>query len=97
MNSGSMITHKLTIRGVVQGVGFRYALRHEAQRRRVAGWVRNRKDGSVEAALQGPAERVAELIAWARQGPPGSRVDEVRIDLTQDEPAHDGFELRATL
>jgi len=90
-----MISRKLTIRGEVQGVGFRYALRQEAQRRGVAGWVRNRTDGSVEALLQGAEERVAEVIAWARRGPPASRVDEVQV-ATADEPAHPGFELRPT-
>jgi acylphosphatase len=92
-----MITQKLKIRGRVQGVGYRDALRHEAQRRGVAGWVRNRADGSVEATLQGSPERVAELIAWARRGPPASRVDDVQIDLTDDEPEHAGFELRPSV
>jgi acylphosphatase len=92
-----MITQKLRIRGRVQGVGYRDALRHEAQRRAVAGWVRNRTDGSVEALLQGPAPRVAEVIAWARSGPAASRVDGVEIDPTHEEPVHAGFELRPTV
>lgn len=92
-----MITQKLRIRGRVQGVGYRDALRHEAQRRGVAGWVRNRTDGSVEAVLQGPAQRVAEVIAWARSGPAASRVDEVQVDPTHDEPVHAGFEFRPTV
>jgi acylphosphatase len=92
-----MITQKLRIRGLVQGVGYRYALRREAQRRGVAGWVRNRGDGSVEALLQGAAERVAEVVAWARRGPPGSRVDEVEIDPADGEPVHAGFESRPTV
>jgi acylphosphatase len=92
-----MITQRLRIRGQVQGVGYRYSLRHEAQRTGVAGWVRNRTDGSVEALLQGAPERVAELIAWARRGPPGARVDEVQIEVPEDEPAHAGFELRPSV
>jgi acylphosphatase len=92
-----MITRKLRIRGLVQGVGYRYALRREAQSQGVAGWVRNRSDGSVEALLQGPAERVAEVLAWARRGPPGSRVDEVEIDPAEDEAMHSGFELRLSV
>jgi len=92
-----MITQKLRIRGQVQGVGYRYALRQEAQRRGVAGWVRNRTDGTVEALLQGSPERVAELIAWARRGPPASRVDDVQIEPTHEEPEHTGFDLRATV
>jgi acylphosphatase len=92
-----MITRRLRIRGLVQGVGYRYALRREAQRQGVAGWVRNRSDGSVEALLQGAAERVAEVLAWARRGPPGSRVDEVEIDPAEDEAMHSGFELHPSV
>jgi acylphosphatase len=92
-----MITRRLRIRGLVQGVGYRYALRREAQRQGVAGWVRNRSDGSVEALLQGAAKRVAEVVAWARRGPPGSRVDEVEIDPAEDEAMHSGFELHPSV
>jgi acylphosphatase len=81
----------------VQGVGYRYALRREAQRQGVAGWVRNRSDGSVEALLQGAAKGVAEVVAWARRGPPGSRVDEVEIDPAEDEAMHSGFELHPSV
>lgn len=91
-----MITRRLRIRGRVQGVGFRDALCGEAEERGVAGWVRNRTDGSVEALVQGSPEQVAELIAWARRGPPASRVDDVRVEASDDEPAHAGFERRVT-
>ena len=80
----------------MQGVGFRDALAGEAHARGIAGWVRNRADGSVEALLQGAPERVAQLIAWARRGPPASRVDDVRIEAGDDEPTHAGFERRPT-
>ena len=91
-----MITRRLRIRGRVQGVGFRDALCCEALDRGVTGWVRNRTDGSVEALVQGPADRVAELIAWARRGPAASRVDDVRVQAAGDEPAHTGFERQPT-
>jgi acylphosphatase len=91
-----MITRRLRIVGRVQGVGFREALCAEAQERGVAGWVRNRTDGSVEALLQGPPGLVAKLIAWARRGPPASRVDDVGVEASDDEPAHAGFERRPT-
>jgi acylphosphatase len=91
-----MITQRLKIRGLVQGVGFRYALREQARRKALAGWVRNRTDGSVEALVQGPPERVSEVVAWARRGPPASRVDEVQVEPLPDEPPHFGFELRPT-
>ena len=89
-----MVTQKLRIRGRVQGVGYRDALCREAERRGVAGWVRNRTDGSVEALVQGDAGAVAALITWARRGPPAARVDEVHIEPadTSDVPAR--FERR---
>lgn len=89
-----MITQRLTIRGRVQGVGYRDALCEQARRLGVAGWVRNRTDGSVEALVQGPAQRVGELIAWARRGPPAARVAEVEVQPGGGEPAHAGFERR---
>ena len=90
-----MVSLRLTITGRVQGVGFRYAMQHEAARRGVRGWVRNRRDGSVEALVQGEARAVEALVAWARQGPPGARVSELQTTEVE-EPAHSGFELRPT-
>ena len=75
----------LIISGRVQGVGYRDALRAEAQRHGVAGWVRNGRDGSVEAILQGPDADLEAMIAWARRGPPAARVAEVRVGPP---PAH---------
>jgi acylphosphatase len=92
-----MLTRRLQISGRVQGVGFRYAMRHEAARRGVRGWVRNRGDGSVEALLAGDAEAVEALTVWARQGPPGARVTEVRALPAGEDALPEGFELRATL
>jgi acylphosphatase len=91
-----MIVQRLQITGRVQGVGFRYAMRHEAQRLGVSGWVRNRRDGSVEALVQGAAEPVDALIAWARRGPPGARVAELQAAPGAQE-ALAGFELRPTV
>ena len=71
------VTSHLSISGRVQGVGFRFALHREALARGLAGWVRNRHDGTVEAVLQGEAAAVAAVVAWARRGPPGARVDHV--------------------
>lgn len=88
---------RLHISGRVQGVGFRYAMREEAARRGVRGWVRNRGDGSVEALLQGEAADVEALIEWARSGPAGARVREVRSEAADGEPAATGFEQRPTV
>ena len=91
-----MVSLRLEISGRVQGVGFRYSMREEATRRGVCGWVRNRRDGSVEALAQGEAAAVDALIDWARRGPPGARVTDVRTSAGE-EAAHQAFELRPTV
>jgi len=73
------VSVQLRVTGRVQGVGYRESLRAEAEGLGVTGWVRNRRDGSVEALLQGPREAVEALIAWARRGPPAARVTEVEM------------------
>jgi acylphosphatase len=72
----------VTISGRVQGVGYRYFVEHEALSRDLEGWVRNRRDGSVEAVFAGPAEAVTTMIAACRRGPSSARVEAV-----QDEAA----------
>ncbi|MFK8251059.1 acylphosphatase [Ancylobacter terrae] len=69
--------HHLRVRGRVQGVGYRAFVEREAIRHGLAGWVRNRTDGSVEAILAGPAETVAAVIEACRRGPTLARVDAV--------------------
>lgn len=71
------ITRHLRIAGRVQGVGYRYAMGIEAQARGISGWVRNRRDGTVEAVVQGESRAVEAMAAWARHGPPGARVTQV--------------------
>lgn len=74
------ITQRIVIHGRVQGVGYRDALCGQAQSRRVVGWVRNLRDGSVEAVLQGAEHDVAAVILWAHRGPPAARVDHIDIE-----------------
>lgn len=81
-----MLTYHLRIVGRVQGVGFRESLRREAARLGVTGWVRNRADGSVEAVVQGPAEAVRALLAWAGNGPPAARVDALQASPAGEPP-----------
>jgi acylphosphatase len=71
---------RVVVRGVVQGVFFRDGVHDEARRERVAGWVRNRADGSVEAVLEGPRPAVERVIDWCRAGPPRARVEEVEVE-----------------
>jgi acylphosphatase len=89
-----MRTRQIRVTGRVQGVGFRDALRAEAMRLGVSGWVRNRADGSVEALLQGQAASIDWLIAWARVGPPLAHVqtlEEQPVEASLD-LAYRGFE-----
>jgi acylphosphatase len=75
----------IMIRGRVQGVGYRAWVDHEARRLGLQGWVRNRREGSVEAVFGGDENTVAEMIASCRKGPPSSRVDGViEVQAHQD-------------
>jgi len=73
----SAAIHHATIRGRVQGVGYRAWVEDEATARGLEGWVRNRRDGSVEAVFAGPAEAVAAMIEACRRGPSSARVEAV--------------------
>jgi acylphosphatase len=80
----------VTIRGRVQGIGYRAFIEHHAIASRLEGWVRNRRDGSVEALFSGPPGIVANMVALCRRGPPSARVEAVT-----EEPAGTGeLELR---
>jgi acylphosphatase len=68
----------VTVSGRVQGVGYRYFVEREAQSRNLEGWVRNRRDGSVEAVFAGPAQAVTAMIEACRRGPSSARVDALR-------------------
>jgi acylphosphatase len=75
---------RIVVHGRVQGVWFRESTRQLAERHGVAGWVRNRSDGTVEAVLEGADEAVTLVIELSQTGPPGSRVD--RIDVESETP-----------
>ncbi len=80
-----VMTRRLRIRGLVQGVGYRNYMAYKAGVLGIRGWVRNRSDGSVEAVVQGTAEAVAEIIACARRGPRAARVNAVDINEASGE------------
>ena len=69
------VSRHMVVHGHVHGVGFRAFVEREALRRGLEGWVRNRRDGSVEAAVKGDAAAVAAAIEACRRGPLGARVD----------------------
>jgi acylphosphatase len=81
------------VHGSVQGVGFRVSLAQVARSRGVAGWVRNRGDGTVEAALEGEPDAVESVVRWCHEGPRGAGVADVE---ELDEPARGerGFSIR---
>lgn len=86
---------RLEIRGLVQGVGYRWSMAEEAGRVGIRGWVRNRRDGSVEATLAGSREAVDRLISWARRGPGPAAVDAVEVFESQG--VFETFEQRPTV
>jgi acylphosphatase len=86
---------RLLIVGLVQGVGYRYAFADEAEAIGLTGWVRNRKDGSVEACVCGPETAIERIVAWAHKGPPAARVSSVSVS-DSDEAAAEHFEIRPT-
>ena len=91
-----MIARQLVIRGRVQGVGYRMAMTEAAVALGVTGWVRNRRDGTVEALVQGEDAIVERLLAWCRRGPPGANVTAIDALVREPDPAADGFVYRAT-
>ena len=82
-----MVRRRVVVHGRVQGVGFRYSLARTAQSRGVAGWARNRADGTLEAVFEGEPEAVESLVRFCHEGPRGAEVE--RVEVFQEEP--EGF------
>ena len=87
---------RLEITGQVQGVGFRWSMAEQARRLGLHGWVRNRRDGSVEAVVAGDSSSVDQLIVWAREGPPTAAVAAVNVIPDSAETEFGSFEQRPT-
>jgi acylphosphatase len=79
-----VIRRRVVVHGFVQGVFFRDSMRHLAVRNGVAGWVRNNRDGTVEAVFEGDEEDVERLVRFAREGPRGAHVE--RVETFEEEP-----------
>lgn len=83
------IRRRVVVRGRVQGVAFRASTQAQAQRLGVSGWVRNRADGAVEAALEGAPDAVEALIAFCRCGPRFAAVNDVAVSEENPEGAEE--------
>jgi len=79
----AVVRRRVVVHGYVQGVFFRDTTRREAQRRGLAGWVTNRRDGAVEAVFEGEPRAVAEMVRFCERGPRGADVASVE---SQEEP-----------
>lgn len=88
-------TVRVRIEGRVQGVGFRYWTELAAGGLGLNGWVRNRRDGGVEAVFSGPADDVAEMLQHCHEGPPAAQVRFVKV-LEESELPPDGFDVLPT-
>jgi acylphosphatase len=83
---------RVVISGQVQGVFFRTTCARLARQLGVSGWVRNRPEGDVEAAFEGPDDAVERLVAWCHEGPPHARV--ARVEVSDEAPSgRAGFEI----
>ena len=91
-----MTCRLVRIRGKVQGVWYRTWTMEEASRRGLRGWVRNRRDGSVEALFAGDLRVIEAMVEICRVGPPLARIDSISSEATADEPP-EGFEQRPTV
>ena len=85
----------MRIRGRVQGVGYRYHMQRVARDLAVTGWVRNRRDGSVEAIVAGANDAVEHIVAWAKRGPAHAVVTDVEV--SDDSGNFAGFEMLPTV
>jgi acylphosphatase len=84
---------RVVAHGLVQGVFFRDTVRRLAQQHGVAGWVRNTRDGTVEAVFEGEPEAVERLVAFMHEGPSGAVVDRAEV-VAEDEEGISGFVVR---
>ena len=84
---------RVVVDGLVQGVFFRDTVRRHAQSRGVAGWVRNNRDGTLEAVFEGEPEAVERLVSFVHEGPSGAIVKRVDVVDEEDEGLS-GFAIR---
>ena len=90
-------TVRVIVQGKVQGVWFRSWTKENAERLGLKGWVRNRKDGTVEAVFSGPENAVDDMLARCHQGPSSAKVQTVSAEAYPDLPPRPGFHQMPTL
>lgn len=88
------ITRRLTVRGRVQGVGYRNYIEYKAGELGISGWVRNRLDGSVEAVVHGAPQAVAAIIECAQRGPRAAQV--TGVEVSEADGSYTAFAVRST-
>jgi acylphosphatase len=91
-----LIRVHVRVHGRVQGVYYRAAAQEEAQRLGLVGWVRNRADGTVEAAAEGEEAVVESFLAWCRRGPERARVDKLDVERLEPIATEKEFTVRPT-
>jgi acylphosphatase len=93
MHAQDRIRRRAIVHGNVQGVFFRDSTRQRANAHGVAGWVRNRSDGAVEAVLEGPPDAVQQVLRFLHTGPRHASVD--HVDVSEERPEGlTGFSVR---
>ena len=85
-----IVIRHMIVHGRVQGIGYRAFVEHEALRRGIEGWVRNRRDGSVETLVGGPSAAVEEFLIAARRGPRTAAVASQRIEEADEAALREG-------
>ena len=97
MPAEETLTRRVFVEGYVQGVGYRHFAYRVATRLGLSGWVRNRSDGTVEALISGPPDKVEAMLAQLRRGPLGADVRKVRLAEADGEAWEPGvFAVRPT-
>lgn len=94
MSNLPSLSKHLVLHGRVQGVYYRESMCQQAARLGISGWVRNRRDGTVEAMIQGSEEAIARMLEWARRGPEMAQV--TNMEVREGSGNHSGFERRET-
>lgn len=87
----------MIIFGRVQGVYFRKSTQQQALQRNITGWVRNRKEGTVEVLAQGTEETLISLLEWCKKGPRFARVDRIEINWIKQTQKCSSFEIKETI